>query len=109
MSGASSNKGRGLFRRPAFWLAAIIVLAVLPLISVFAADFVAQWNGCTLNEGQVHPCVIAGADRGELLYTMFVMGWLSLLTVPAGFGVLMIWATVTVVTRIFRRIKARTA
>ncbi len=109
MSDASPNKTRRIFRRPAFWLVMIAVLAILPLISVFAADFVAQANGCTLNEGGVHPCIIGGVDHGELLYTLFVAGWLSLLTVPAGFGAVMIWTVVVVVTRILRSIKAKTA
>jgi hypothetical protein len=37
-----------------------------------------------VDEGSVHPCVINGKDYGQLLYTLGVMGWLMLVTLPAG-------------------------
>jgi hypothetical protein len=58
--------------------------AVAPVVSVVAAGAVASHFGCTLNEGDVHPCVIGGVDRGELLYEAAMMGWLALVTVPLG-------------------------
>lgn len=69
-----------------YWLvlAVIGLLALAPLLSVLVASFVASAAGCRLDEGSVHPCLVLGADRGEALYTMFVLGWLMLLTLPAG-------------------------
>jgi hypothetical protein len=40
--------------------------------------------GCELHEGFVNPCIIFGADRGELLYALGVMGWFMLVTLPIG-------------------------
>ena len=53
-----------------------------PMFSVIVAGMAADMAGCTLHEGFTNPCVIAGKDRGELLYGMFVMGWLFLVTMP---------------------------
>jgi hypothetical protein len=32
----------------------------------------------------VHPCIINGQDYGELLYSLGVMGWFMLVTIPGG-------------------------
>jgi hypothetical protein len=65
----------------------ILFIAALPLISVIIAGTIADANGCQLDEGGVHACVVNGADMGETLYTMTVMGWLMLATIPIGLGV----------------------
>jgi hypothetical protein len=56
----------------------------LPMISVFVAAMIAKAWGCPLDEGSAHPCVVLGLDIGGLLYSMGVMGWLFLLTIPSG-------------------------
>ncbi len=62
----------------------ILCIAFSPLISVAIAGGIASANGCQLDEGSVHPCVVNGKDMGETLYTMGVMGWLMLATIPIG-------------------------
>ncbi|MEW6422889.1 MAG: hypothetical protein AB1511_14395 [Deinococcota bacterium] len=66
-----------------------------PLLSALFAAAVASANGCALDEGSIHPCVIAGWDAGRLLYSFGVLGWLELLTLPlgaaAGAAVLVVW------------------
>ena len=47
-------------------------------------SIIANAAGCRVDEGSVHPCVISGHDYGELLYTLGVMGWFMLITLPAG-------------------------
>ena len=83
------------------WAFAALVVATLiafaPLVSVMAASALAQSHGCALDEGSVHPCIILGADRGELLYDMFVMGWLFLLTMPLAIAAGLGWAALAVV------------
>lgn len=75
-------------RRMLFWLTALLLLAAFaPILSVFAADLIAGALGCELNEGTAHACVVLGIDIGELLYAMFVVGWLALLTVPLFGGI----------------------
>ena len=55
-----------------------------PILSVLTASGIASAFGCQLDEGGVHPCVAFGTDIGELLNTMFVMGWFFFLTIPSG-------------------------
>ncbi len=65
-------------------LALIVAGALAPVASVVAGSTIANAYGCQVDEGSAHPCVIGGQDRGETLYAMFVLGWLMLLTLPAG-------------------------
>jgi len=52
-----------------------------------------------VDEGSVHPCVINGKDYGQLLYTLGVMGWLMLVTLPAGAFAFALWLIVLLVHR----------
>ncbi|MCS7068428.1 MAG: hypothetical protein RMK51_04735 [Meiothermus sp.] len=65
-------------------LGIIALLSFSPLLLALLAGAFAQANGCTLHEGYVNPCVVGGRDYGETLYTLGVMGWFSLLTLPGG-------------------------
>lgn len=62
----------------------IVVLALSPLLSAMVAGTIAERYGCDLDEGSVHPCVVNGQDIGETLYTLGVLGWLALGTIPLG-------------------------
>ncbi|GEM83780.1 hypothetical protein [Meiothermus hypogaeus] len=64
----------------------IALLSLSPLLLALLAGAFANANGCTLHEGNVHPCVVGGRDYGETLYTMVVLGWMSLVTMPLGMG-----------------------
>lgn len=55
-----------------------------PLLGVLIASAVANANGCRLDEAGTYPCVVAGQDVGGLLGSLFVLGWLMLLTIPVG-------------------------
>lgn len=55
-----------------------------PVLSVLLSSAVSGAAGCRVDEGSVHPCVIAGFDVGGLLYTLGVLGWLMLVTFPSG-------------------------
>jgi hypothetical protein len=78
----------------------IVVAAAFPLLAAFAAGTIANLNGCALNEGSANPCVIAGTDYGETLYSLGVVGWLAIATVPIGIAALAVWALVFIVTTI---------
>ena len=72
-----------------FLLHSIVVFLILlagfsPLISVAIAGSIASANGCQLDEGSIHPCVVNGQDIGDTLYSMGVMGWFMLVTIPLG-------------------------
>ena len=79
-------KTRGKFP----WIIHLVVLfllaggALAPLGSAVLSEKIAEANGCTVDEGSPHPCVIGGHDYGTVLYQMLVAGWLALITVPAG-------------------------
>jgi len=69
----------------------IAVLAGWPIMSVAIAGTIASWNGCTLHEGFVNPCVVNGKDIGQTLYEMGVMGWFMLATIPLGVIAFVAW------------------
>ena len=74
------------------WVGAIlVVIGLVPVVSVALSSALASAAGCTLNEVSAHPCLILGRDWGDALQSMFVMGWLMLITVPAGaFGLVVL-------------------
>ncbi len=80
-------------------LAVIVIVTVAPIVSVIIAGSIANANGCALNEGSVNPCIVGGKDIGETLYTLGVMGWLMLATIPLGGIALLTWLIVAVVMR----------
>ena len=87
-------------------LSLILLVALAPIICVIIAAAVASSHGCQLDEGSVHPCVIAGHDYGETLYTLGVMGWLMLVTLPAGAFAGLVWLVILLV-HFASRAKAR--
>lgn len=78
-------------------LALIVLLTLLPIFSALTASFLAETHGCTLNEAGSHPCLIMGADWGETLSLMFVMGWLMIATLPLGGGALIVWLVILII------------
>ncbi len=60
----------------------VLLLGLAPLLSVYLAYQIATWTGCAVDEGSVHPCLVAGIDIGGALYTMGVLGWLMLIGLP---------------------------
>ena len=93
-----------------FIVLAILFIAALPLISVAIASEIANANGCQLDEGSVHPCIVNGVDQGELLYTMGMMGWFMLATIPLGLGAAALYILIVVGFYIVRGVlRARAA
>ena len=77
---------KGHKRFPWVWylLALFVILAFAPIGSVMLCAAIASASGCKVDEGSVHPCVINGHDYGDLLYSLGVMGWFMLVTIPGG-------------------------
>jgi hypothetical protein len=69
----------------------IILFIASPTLLALIAGVVAKSHGCTLNEGDVHPCVIGGTDYGDLLYNLFVFGWFFMASVPLGIVGFVVW------------------
>lgn len=81
-------------------LALILVFTLAPIGSVVACGWIANAHGCRVDEGSVHPCVINGVDRGQLLYTLGMMGWFMLVTLPAGGLALLVWIVILILHRL---------
>src|SRR5436190_20685442 len=77
----------------------IVLVALAPVGSVVACGLIANAHGCRVDEGLVHPCMINGKDYGQLLYTLGVMGWLMLVTLPAGALAFVLWLIVLIIHR----------
>lgn len=90
-------------RRIGCWLLGIGLWTLLPIISVLLASAIGAGLGCSVDEGSASSCVVAGMDIGELLYSMFVMGWLFFLTIPTGVAAAVVLLVVLVIARWKRR------
>ena len=44
-----------------------------------------------------NPCVVDGVDRGEILYSLYLFGWLGVITIQAGMVATAIWAVLFLV------------
>ena len=60
---------------------------------------IANAYGCKVDEGSMHPCIINGQDYGQLLYTLGVLGWLMLVTLPAGLLAFVVWLIILILHR----------
>lgn len=72
------------------WIWYVLALLVIgafacaPIVSVMICSVIASLYGCKVDEGSVHPCIVNGQDYGHFLYTLGVLGWLMLVTIPGG-------------------------
>jgi hypothetical protein len=78
-------------------LLAIAFIAFWPCLMLAAMSFVASLGDCTVNEGAPSPCVIGGRDVGQALYTLGVLGWFMLATIPIGLGLFAVYLVVVLV------------
>ncbi|MGU3495668.1 hypothetical protein ACLBXM_16635 [Xanthobacteraceae bacterium A53D] len=92
--------------RRALWfgLAVATLLIWLPFLGVVGAIVTAEVLGCRLNEGNAHPCLLFGRDIGDTLYSLFVMGWLMLLTAPLMVITALLWSGLAL-RRLWRRLR----
>lgn len=90
-------------------VAILLVIAIIglgPWVLTFGAGAIATANGCTLDEGSVHPCLIAGSDYGETLYTFGLMGWVGLMTCPLALILLFAYLVIVLIRWLMNRPKA---
>ena len=62
----------------------IVSWTIFPVVCVLIVFAVAPIVGCEVNEGSPTPCLVFGVDIGKILYTLGVMGWLGVVTLPTG-------------------------
>ena len=85
-----------------WYLLALFVIfgfAFAPIGSVMSCAAIANAYGCKVDEGSMHPCIINGQDYGQLLYTLGVLGWLMLVTLPAGLFAFVVWLIILILHR----------
>lgn len=88
-------------------LAIVTLIVWLPLLSLILSLLIGSAAGCSINENAAQRCMIAGADFGDTLYTMMVLGWLAIAGAPLMLLTLLAW--IFVFARAFlRRRKAAT-
>ena len=97
----------GRLRSQLIALIAILLFGVSPFLPVAAAGLIATANGCQLDEGSQRPCAILGHDLGALLYTMGVVGWYGIATVPLAILLLLAWTVWLVVAVVKNGLKER--
>jgi hypothetical protein len=73
------------------------VVALLPIGAVLVSEIISTAAGCTVNEAYADPCIVAGVDIADLLYTLFVSGWLALISLPFGGAGVMVFGIVSLV------------
>lgn len=84
-------------------LALILLLWIAPVLVALAAGGVASVLGCELNEGAAHPCMLFGSDIGGTLYTLGVLGWLTIIGIPFLAIALIVWVVVVVILQLIAR------
>lgn len=89
MKQPDSNNHRKKLRRGYF---VIVLIAVLPVISALLASFLGWCLGCNVNEAGISDCIRFGINLGEMLSTMFIMGWTTLLSIPLAIILLIVWS-----------------
>ncbi len=82
-----------------WWIYAVVAIVVIlaalsPVISAIIAEQVAVANGCHIEEATIRSCMINGSDWGVPLYNYAMFGWMMLLSLPVGFGLLVVWLIV---------------
>jgi hypothetical protein len=87
----------------------ILLWTFWPVVLVAIAGGIASANGCELNETVVNSCIVNGREMGQTLYSMGVMGWFMLVTIPTGLLVLLIFLLLLLIEWIVGRSRKRRA
>jgi hypothetical protein len=102
--GIAVMNGKPHKRFPWLWymlaLFVIVAFAFAPIGSVMLCAAIANAYGCKVDEGSVHSCIINGHDYGELLYSLGVMGWFMLVTIPGGLVAFVSWLIFLILHRV---------
>jgi hypothetical protein len=85
----------------------IVLVAAAPLLIALGAGTYAASHGCVLHEGFVNPCIVGGRDVGKALYTLGVLGWFGIATIPLGVIALLTLIVVWIAVAVVRQVRAR--
>jgi len=92
-----------------FVLLVILLCAISPFFAVAYAGSVAEKYGCELNEGSIHPCMVKGVDRGADLYSLGMLGWLGIATLPLGLAAAVLYILIVLIVYLVMRYKKKKA
>jgi len=81
----------------------IILFGFFPLIMAFIASLIGNCAHCTVNEAGMHDCILFGKNHGETLYSMFVFGWFSIITIPIGIILFTGWTIYVIILLITKQ------
>jgi hypothetical protein len=88
-------------------LVLILLIAFSPFLVAMIAGSIASANGCRLDEGNIHPCIVNGQDIGQTLYTLGMMGWFAIATIPLGLAAAGIYLVGVILFYLFSRLYRR--
>ena len=88
------------FNMRSYWqmLGLIAVFALWPYVIVYLASVIADLNRCTISDLGPTPCLVAGGDRGGLLYDMASMVQVSFVSMPIGLLLCFLWLSVLIIS-----------
>ena len=92
-----------------FVLLAIILCTMSPFFGVAYAGAVAEKYGCELNEGSIHHCIVNGVDRGADLYSLGMLGWLGIATLPLGLAAAVLYIVIVLIVYLVMRFRKKKA
>ncbi len=79
------------------WLLALVTLLVwVPALLLGAGLAVASITGCDVHEGFAQACHTWAGDIGGMLYTLTMMGWFMLITLPFMLVTSLLWLALAV-------------
>lgn len=79
-----------------------IFLCLTPIASILAADYIATWYGCELDDAGPKPCMINGYEAGGLFHQMYNYGWLALTALPLLLILSAIWIIAELISALRR-------
>lgn len=85
----------------------IALLALSPIISIVVAGTIASLNGCALGDLNAQPCMIGGEDYGKFLYSLSMMGWFAIGTLPLGGAALLALVVIQIALKLIQHRRVR--
>lgn len=73
---------------------ALAALCLLPLAGALLSAIIAGVAGCELSESGPQACEVLGVDIGGFLATLFVSGWLAMVSIPALMELIVLWGLI---------------
>jgi hypothetical protein len=75
----------------------IVLVALGPALLAVGSQEIPEAFGCEVDLNRVIPCVIHGNDYGQTVYDLGFAIWYSYLSIPAGLGLLGVWAVAALI------------